>query len=1113
MSEIADFDQLLYKVEALLRRDRRLAYRVLKRRFALDDDDIDDLKAEFIDARRIAVDEQDKVLVLSDLRGAGQRAERRQLTVMFCDIVGSTELSERLDPEDLRELFRRYQQTCAHIIDSAHGHIAQYLGDGLLIYFGYPVAYEDAAVRAVSCGLEIIAAIGKVYTPDGSPLQIRIGIHTGRVVIGDVGAGEFREQLALGETPNIAARIEAQAQPNEVLISEATRRLLQDSFDYEQRGKTLLRGVATPIELYVVNGMRDLRTRFAAARQNKQSPLAGRQSEILKLRDAWKIAKQGNHSKYFIHSEPGIGKSRLVQEIRDTVREDDGTPMTIVCTPLHADTALYPFIELIQRALRIRPDDSVSVKLTSLRDVLSRLSFPSEDTEDVLAALLSLKRDFGDAFAKLDPQQRQQRTFDTILDWMLEVTTRTPVLLVIEDLQAADESTLDLIRQGLDRFEDTPTLMILVAREEFRPPWGRRGDIIDMPLRRLDPIDIRAIISGVCGGCELPGALVEQIQAQCDGVPLYAEEFTKMVLESDLLVKSDGKYELVRAVANLAIPSSLQDSLMARLDRLADGKIVAQWGATIGREFSYELIQALLPDEVASNGVKELLDLGIIYKRKRTLQTTFLFKHALIRDAAYASLLRTERREYHARIARVLCEEFASTVADNAALVARHLTSAQRYEEAIDYWLIAGQRAGERAMNKEGLAHFTNGLELLERIPAGRARDTLELRLQLARGPLLMPLMGNGSPEVRDSFARALELSRVLNSTADRFPILFGLRSNSLANGDLATAHDLSLELSHIAQESKDPGQLLEAHTALANTSFFRGDFVEVENQARAAMQIYDPKRFRHHVHVYGTDPGVLCLSRLSNASWQRGRPDRGRLHLIEMLALAEELGHLFTLISALNYAAQVRLWRCEPDLAFECADRAVKLSEQHGYPFPSAWGRMLRGQAIFDLGRLDDGMDELSAGFEATKKLSAKLMEPWFIAILANARIRFQQAREAYPLLDQALCIVADSGTTYVLPTLHCLKGELLLADPTAGNASGNSALASFGTAASIARIQGSRAMEVRALVGMFNGTSDVVERAAVVARLTSILNYFQISDDSKDLVTALAIVEQHKR
>lgn len=508
MSDIVAFDQLLYDVEALLRRDQRVAYRILKRRFRLDDEDIEDLKADLIDAKRLAIDEDGKVLVLHSGQNRGTATERRQLTVMFCDIVGSTELSDRLDPEDLRELVRRYQQTCGQILDDAQGHIAQYLGDGLLVYFGYPIAYEDAGVRAVSSGLEIINAASKIVTPDGEPLQVRIGIHTGTVVIGDVGGGANREQLALGDTPNIASRIESLAQPNELVISEANLRLLHDSFDFDSRGETSLRGVATPISLYVVRRERDTRSRFAALRQGNVVALVGRERELQKLYDGWEIAKQGNHSKYFIRAEAGIGKSRLVQEIRDRVRDDGGIPMTAVCSPLHSDTALYPFIELIHRVLRVRLDDPVAAKLERLQEVLSGLNFPVEDTEDILAALLSLKRDFGDAFEKLDPAQRQQRTFDTILDWMLEVTTRSPVLLVLEDLQAADLSTLDLIEQGLDRFEDTPTLMLLVARDEFRPGWGRRGDIVDMRLRRLDTDEIKAIINDVAGGFELPRELV-----------------------------------------------------------------------------------------------------------------------------------------------------------------------------------------------------------------------------------------------------------------------------------------------------------------------------------------------------------------------------------------------------------------------------------------------------------------------------------------------------------------------------------------------------------------------------------------------------------------------------
>ncbi len=1111
MSDIADFDKLLHDVEALLRRDQRVAYRILKRRFCLDEEDLEDIKADLIDAKRSAVDESGKVLVYHDGRSAGNKAERRQLTVMFCDIVGSTELSDRLDPEDLRELLRRYQQRCGRIIDDAHGHIAQYLGDGLLVYFGYPIAYEDAAVRAVSCGLEIINAVAGITTVDGQPLQVRLGVHTGTVVIGDVGGGENREQLALGDTPNVAARIQGEARPNELMISEATLRLLQDSFDYKNRGETSLRGVAVPVTLYTVQRARDVRSRNEALRRSGLTPLASRQPEIKMLKDAWETAKRGNHSKIFIHAEAGIGKSRLVQEIRETVREDGGTPMTVVCSPLHSDTALYPFIELIHRVIRVRQDDPADFKLTRLQKVLRGLRFPGKDTEDLLAALLSLKNNnFGDAFEKLDPEQRQQRTFGAIIDWMLEVAARTPVLLVLEDLQAADPSTLDLVEQGLDRFDDSAILMLLVARDEFQTTWGERRDIIDMRLRRLDATAIKSIIGGICGGCALPEELLTQIESKCDGVPLYAEEFTKMVLESDLLAKREGKYELVRPLSNLAIPSSLQDSLLARLDRLRDGKSVAQWGAAIGREFSYELIKALLPDEIADNGLKELLDLEVIYKRKRTLQTTFIFKHALIQDAAYTSLLRSERREYHATIARVLLEDSGASVAQSPEIAAHHLELAERYEEAIGYWLAAGKRAGERATNKEGLAHFNKGLRLLDRLPAGRARDSLELRLQMARGPLLIPIEGNGSVAVRETFSRALELTNVLSATKERFPILFGLRSYFLSSGQLQKAHDLSRELSRLADQTGDPGHRLEAYTALANTLFFRGDFIETENQARAAMEIYDPHRFRHHAHIYGTDPGVLCLSRLSNASWQRGRPDRGRIQLAEMLTLAEDVGHQFTLTSALNLAALLRLWRREPELARECAARSFTISEEHGYRFTYAWSRMLHGQALFDLGQEDEGMRELETGFEHTRTLSAKLMEPWFGAILATAKIAKGHMSEANALLSDALDSVAESGTTYALPTLHCLKGEMLLETADIGRGE-DDAYDSFLTAANIARSHGSRATELRATVGIVKSRRGQPEEIEARRLLRDVLVYFTPGEDSKDLGEALDLVEEY--
>ncbi|MGR9090078.1 MAG: DUF6596 domain-containing protein [Gammaproteobacteria bacterium] len=822
-----------------------------------------------------------------------------------------------------------------------------------------------------------------------------------------------------------------------------------------------------------------------------------------------KSAAQGDEFTRF-HAEAGIGKSRLIQEIRERARSDGGTPMTVVCSPLHADTALYPFIELIHRVLRVRQDDPQVVRLERLREVLADLRFPGEDTEDILAALLSLKKDFGPAFEQLDAGQRMQRTFDTILDWMAEVATRAPALLVVEDLQAADRSTLELIEQGLDRFNDTATLMLLVARDEFLPPWGRRGDIIDMPLRRLDSTGIRKIIHDVCGGCALPLELIERIEEKSDGVPLYAEEFTKMVLESDLLIKSDSHYELVRAVTNLAIPSSLQDSLLARLDRLRDGKGVAQWGATIGREFSYELIKVLLPDEIADNGLKELLELGIIYKRKRTLQTIFIFKHALIQDAAYASLLRSERREYHARVARVLIEEFPQRAEEHPELVARHLTSAERCEEAVTYWILAGAAAARRATHIEALAHYDRGLQLLSQVPAGRAHDALELQIQMARGPLLMPLRGNASESVHAAFTRALDLSHALNATRERFPILFGLRTYFLSGGNLAMAHDLSRELFQLAEASGDPGQLLEAHTGLANTYFFQGKFLDVEKHATAAMAIYDRDLFRNHAHIYGSDPGVLCLSGLSNASWQRGAPDRGRIDLEAMLELAEDIGHLFTLTSALNLAALLRNWRREPDLAYACADRSFKISEANGFHFTYAWSRMLRGQAIFDLGRHDDGMREMEYGFEHTEELNARLMEPWFIAVLANAKINHGELEEAAELIARAHASIAETGTNFALPAVHCLDGELRL-NEAYGGFDRDAAYAAFGKGAGFARSHGSPALEVRALYGALRSRRDCPEELPTLEQLRECLAAFTPGEDSKDLVDALALVEYY--
>ena len=1107
MREVSEFDDVLNEVTELLRRDRRVAYRILKRRFQLNDDDIEDIKADLIDAKRIAADENGKVLVYRATNAANRVAERRQLTVMFCDIVGSTELSDQLDPEDLRELLRRYQQISADIIDAAQGHIAQFLGDGILVYFGYPIAFEDAAIRAVRCGLEIVTAISALPTSFGKSLQLRVGIHTGAVVIGDVGSGDHREQLALGDTPNIAARLQGLAGPNEVVVSESTLRLLNDNFDYEDRGITSLRGVAAPLGIISILSERDVTERFNAQRRRRRSSLAGRQRELKILYDRWARAKNGVHSKLFIHAEPGIGKSRLVQELREHIRSDGGISMTVVCSNLHSDTAFFPFIDLIHRALRVRNDDPTELKTARLRETLATLQFATDDTADILAALLSLPTESGESFENFDPEQRQQRVVETILAWIREVASRTPVLLVIEDLHAADPSSLDLTTQALERFENSAILMVLVAREEFSPPWAKRDDIIDLPLKKLDGADIRAVIRSVCGEHRLPTDLVAQIEAKSDGVPLYAEEFTKMILESKLVELRGDRYEVTGDVSSLAIPTTLQDSLMARLDRLHDGRTVATWGAVIGREFSFELLRAVLPERVVENGLKELLDLDIIYKRKRTLHTSFIFKHALIQEAAYNSLLRAELRVHHARIANILIDEFGSTVSEHPEIVARHLTSAEHYELAIEYWLRAGNRAGERAANHEAVAHLHRGLDLLEHLSDRAKRDTLELHLQIALGPLLMPLKGNGSIVVHDTFARALALSETLAATQKRFPILFGLRSYHLTKGNLSRAHDLSLELKQLAEQSGEQGEALEAETALANTYLFLGNFKNAERHARAALAIYDPKRFRHHAQIFGIDPGMLCHSRLATVEWHLGCGDRGRSHIAEMLTLVNDIGHLFSQTSALNMAALVQLWRREPQIAWQNADRSFSISEQCGYRFTSAMGQVLRGKALFDLGERGAGIQDLEEGFTRSQSLNANLMMPWFITLLASCKLAAGDYRRTEELLERGFACVKEVGGTYALPTLSCIEGDFLKARAPSANCSRH-AYDTYANAAKLARAQPSPATEIRATVGMLSTATSAATRVEARDRIRLLTKHFVPGDDSKDLTEAFALI-----
>ena len=866
------FYEVLEQVIALLQQHGRVTYRALKRQFGLDDDYLDDLKAELIDARQLAVDEAGKVLVWTgeaavtpapgptplppvdspDTQTAPARriaspvseprapeAERRQLTVLFCDLVDSTALASQLDPEDLREVVRAYQAACAEVIQRFDGHIAQYLGDGLLVYFGYPQAHEDDAQRAVRTGLGIVEAMDtlnrRLGPEKGVRLAVRVGIHTGLVVVGEMGGGGRQEQLALGDTPNIAARLQGLAAPDTVLVSAATQQLIQGYFTCHALGSQTLKGVATPLQVYQVMRATEVQHRCDVATTRGLTPLVGREHEVGLLRERWAQVQAGRGHIVVLSGEAGIGKSRLVQVVKDEIIGATALRIEYRCSPYHQHSALYPVIAHLERALALRQDDTPEDKLRKLEEAIRSSPLPLAEVLPLLTALLLVPLPTSSPPLTLTPQQQKQKTLEALLTWLLVLTKQQPVLFVVEDLHWIDPSTLEFLTLLVDQGPTARLLTLLTCRPEFQPPWGLRTHLTPMALQRLPQPQVEVMIARVTGGKALPPEVGAQIVAKTDGVPLFVEELTKTVLESGLLQEREDRYTLTGPLPPLAIPTTLHDSLMARLDRLATVKALAQLGATLGREFSYALLQAVSPwDEgTVQQGLHQLVEAEFLYQRGLPPQATYLFKHALIQDAAYQSLLRSTRQRHHQHIAQVLEARFPELCETQPELLAHHYTAAGLTAQAIPYWQRAGERAIQRSANVEAISQLTTARALLSTLPDTPERAQQELDLHIALGIPLVLTKGHGASEVQTTYDRARELCRQLGDTPQLFSALLGLRRFYFMRGELRTAHELGEQLLRMAERLDDAGLLVRAYMMLAENLVYLGEFAHA--RARGA--------------------------------------------------------------------------------------------------------------------------------------------------------------------------------------------------------------------------------------------------------------------------------------
>jgi class 3 adenylate cyclase/predicted ATPase len=1122
------FEEILDQAIAMLRRRGRLTYGALKRQFDLDDEFLEDLKEELIYGQKLAADEDGRVLVWvgQDARVAGVEppsapppppaAERRQLTVMFCDLAESTRLAGQLDPEDLRDVIRAYQATCTEVIQRYEGHLAQHLGDGLLVYFGYPQAHEDDARRAVHAGLHIIEAMGalnaRLEHDQGLRLAIRLGIHTGLVVVGDIGSREHQEQLALGETPNVAARLQSIAASDTMVISAATHQLTQGYFTCEDLGSHTLKGMAEPMQLYRVLDESGAQSRFDVVQPRNLTPLVGREQEISLLMDRWARVKEGMGHVVVLSGEAGIGKSRLVRVLQDQVTDEAHTVLESRCSPYFQHTALYPVLTMWQRAVGLRRDDPSAVKLEKLERTIRRFDLPLAEVVPLFAAVLSLPLP-EERYPRLTlpPNRMKRQTLETLVTIWLQLASQAPLLFIVEDLHWIDPSTLELLELLIDQVPTTPILILLTCRPDFRLPGAPRAHVTPLTLTRLHHDQVARMIVRITRGKLLPPEVVQQLVAQTDGIPLFVEELTKTILESDFLRLANDHYELTGPLPTLSIPATLQDSLMARLDRLVTAKGIAQLGATLGRQFSYALIRAAsqLDDTTLQRELGRLVEHEILYQRGLPPQAVYVFKHTLIRDAAYQSLLKSTRQQYHRRIAQVLTEHFADIATTQPELLAYHYTEAGLVESAIDFWQQAGQRAIERSANLEAISHLTKGLELLETLPAAAWHPQRALDMQTALCVPLVATRSITSPEVGQAYGRAWELCQRLGNTPHRFPVLLGLYRFYTLRGEFQPAQALEAQLLRLAQQHQDPALLIEVHRRLGVAQFHRGAFATALDHCRQTTALYDPQAHHAQVFVYGwVDAGVSALGYAAYALWCLGDPAQALRQAQAALRLATELAHPLSLAFAHHFLARVHQHRGEAALVQAHSAQAIAISTAYPFPARRAAGTVLHGWALAAQGQLEAGLAQMRQGLAETVAMQAGIVtRPYFLALVAETHDRAGQYEAGLQALDRARAL-RHRAQDYDAE-LHRLTGELLQRAPGGRRLAQGPPEGWLQQALALARRQAARALELRAALSLSRLWQPQGRRDDARALLAEVYGGFDEGFDTADLRQARALLE----
>jgi class 3 adenylate cyclase/predicted ATPase len=989
---------------------------------------------------------------------AGARAERRHLTILFGDIVGSTTLAARLDPEDLHAIIHAVHSAMIDAIHRYDGQIAQFLGDGVLAYFGYPTAHEDAAERAVNAALQMIQAVPALSLPNAPRIQLHAGIASGLVLVSGPGGGRGTELI--GEAPNLAAMLQEEAQAGQILVSAQTRSLLGGLFELADYGERPFKGSRQAVPVWRVLGRSAAQSRFDARRSAQLTEFVGREAELAVLRAEYDKAKAGRGRLVTIAGEPGIGKSRLVAALRKRLAGETFRPLLFQCSSYHTSSPWYPIIRHLEDAAGIGQGSPPSLKLQLLEALVGRLlSDERAAIVPLLAALLSIPTGGRYAPLELTPQQHKRRTIAALLALFRAEAERQPVIVLFEDLQWIDPSSLELLEQMWQSAADRRVLTILTFRPEFRPPWPDDAADAAIALKPLGPASAAAMVRSLAADRALPAAVVQQIVDKTDGVPLFIEEVAKAVLQG--LAEGTGP-AAAGARAAPAIPDTLQDSLMARLDRAAPMKATAQVASAIGREFALDLLEAVAPlsPEAVREAIDGLIAAGLLFRQTQRAEEVYAFKHALVQDAAYASLLRDERRRLHIQIAEALCRRFPAIAEAAPEFVAHHYTEARETAPAIEYWLRAGRQASKRSAFVEAATHFQSALDLLVQLPESAKRDAQEVELQQALASALVAAKGYGAPETALAFDRALQLCKKVPNTPAIFAVLNGLVGVSYLRDDLERSRHMAEDLLARASRQADTTFTLMGHRVLGMSLFAMGQLAEAQRHLESAIALYDPSRHAPLALVFSHDFKATAQVYLGLAHVLRGDGDGGLAQSRAAVAYAEDMRHPHTLCYVLPFAAGAYLYAGAPEAAFPLADRAVVLSTEYGFPEWAAGGTFLRGWARVELGDLEPGIADIRLGMDGSEATGNVAWMRFARLLLARALAKAGKGGEAMALTDRILAEVGATTGRWYEAEAHCLKGDLLAA---AGRPAADAA-ACYETARSVATRQGARLFERRA-------------------------------------------------